>query len=657
MTKKIVALIVLLTIMLQSGIVAAQGWVDLQHGQPRHTLRHWQEILAMELETPAWFPIHYDLVAPSPLLVLARPRKHYLDQEIDAIERYAANGGTVLIVNDWRHHLQGGSNFNALTAQFGARFNHDVLLTKDVYTVAGIIPKIYVTDDVYFTVQGMEADLSAVAPFHQGTIHLETEWDITGHLKGEIKRFAGLDHDRELPPAENVVFAARRYGKGSVILFTSSMDIRHETVSGLLRELTNWGLEAANSEHLADADRDMAFWELLRHQEQIESVYWTRPTATPALLLEKGWTEYIDGNYSQARQLVSQGEHALKSDNNRPPRPPAWVLWLLVLALIALGYFWREGRLGDGLLKLLPWLALGAGLLVSTLVVSNVAGIYQFWEFALHVLGLAILFAVFTLGIAWRSWAYKLAVLLVILNLAYLLQLPNHDVSDRLYLDEILVLPESAPVQLLAQEFQTDFENGKIADLPRHIENFVINYISYRSETVDLHMSPVETLRYAEEDCDGRAILHASILSNLGYDVQVAINNWHAWTLIGEQGYLYPESSPMYTYSEAGLRSFSIREFLFYSKSYFLLLYLGLWLVQWPERFVRGWPIDAFVFSSGFFACLTATSILAMVHESFYLLLIPLYAIGLRLLLAWNKLSSYQKFNITMTVIEQLPIV
>lgn len=138
---------------------------------------------------------------------------------------------------------------------------------------------------------------------------------------------------------------------------------------------------------------------------------------------------------------------------------------------------------------------------------------------------------------AWFSlgkWLVFLAVVLVVLY-------PRLDMLPRTlhrYLNpNTLINPDSPALAPLIAEFdrQRDLNWGGSA-LTDEVEHFTYSKVPYRHDwnvwaNVDYFPTVEETLEKGVEDCDGRAVVAASLLEHYGVDAKLANDFTHVWVV------------------------------------------------------------------------------------------------------------------------------
>jgi len=196
-------------------------------------------------------------------------------------------------------------------------------------------------------------------------------------------------------------------------------------------------------------------------------------------------------------------------------------------------------------------------------------------------------------------WRWSLKALLLCL-LILLVLYPRIDLLPKTihrYLDpNSLINPNSAALGPMINEFETERQpDWTKTELMNHIESFVYHKIPYAYDwnlwvNVDYRPTVEETIKKGKEDCDGRAIVAASMLQRYGFDATLVGNFQHIWvkTNIGET--MGPEKNTLVQYTAEGGRKFNwsglrdLPDEFCYDVSVFplwreLIITLGAWLL------------------------------------------------------------------------------
>ncbi len=631
------------------------GWYDIQHGQSRSRQALWQNITGQRLTPPPWFPLYYDVIAGKPLLILDVPAHTLLPGEVDALEQYVANGGVLLMLNSWSSHSVGSTNLDKLASRFGATLNHDIMVRND--EEAGRPSRVSssfntLRYNIWFDIHGLDIELGPLGANELGTISLEGEWEIQGILRGEVARHqveARVVGD-ELPLDDPVVFAGRSFGHGVVIVFSNPLDWQRPAAAVLVNEMLAWAQKQASPENLLGPEQRQAWQAVFDLQLAVEELYWDYPTGLAAARMEQAWTAYVDGEYQHVLSLAAEGQQSLQ----RPfrPLPSRWLLALLALLLIAGGYARDNLAPWQGRLIVAASIAVFAAVLAYILSMS-VVSTGQMLDFLTRVFFILAAFglSIITRGMDWGKWLLRIAILGLALSMTYVDAIPDPHTQDRSYLEHNLLNPDSAPVRLLAEEFRNMDAAGEIDEMPYAVEDFIFRRVRYRSEDVDLHMSPVETLRYMEEDCDGIAILSASILENLGYASRVAVNHQHAWVET-ESVLTYrlhaPQRLVLYAFDKDGYTDLNVTSTIiqFIRKMYTGPIFLSFMLVYWPKKIDKVFFSDVFILLVLSLLIVSIPLGLANINALFIYLVFPLYYFLVRLMLGWLRQTYEVKIRV-----------
>jgi len=160
-----------------------------------------------------------------------------------------------------------------------------------------------------------------------------------------------------------------------------------------------------------------------------------------------------------------------------------------------------------------------------------------------------------------------------------------------------LVNPDDPAVAKLSEEV----DRAMPAGLPRQkqiawIESFVDRRIVYANDwdqwaNVDYWPAPAETLASGREDCDGIAVVTASLLRHRGFKAHLEASIQHVWVAVEGERILHPDaetnfgeegwSLPSLREILSGLR-YGLREFPFWRWA--LLAAWAVFALRWPNR-------------------------------------------------------------------------
>ncbi|MDD5093191.1 MAG: hypothetical protein PHV74_02280 [Dehalococcoidia bacterium] len=195
----------------------------------------------------------------------------------------------------------------------------------------------------------------------------------------------------------------------------------------------------------------------------------------------------------------------------------------------------------------------------------------------------------------WK-WAIKVLLLLLLVLLVLFPRVDRLPVTIHRYFNpNSLVDPQSPALDPLIDEFekyrQPDWSK---TELMNYIEAFVYYKIPYAYDwntwaNADYLPTVEEVIKKGKEDCDGRAVLAASMLRRYGFDATLAGNFQHIWvkTEVGET--MGPGERSFMEYTEEGRRfnwdalrdmpneySFNISVFPLWRE---LIIAIGAWLI------------------------------------------------------------------------------
>lgn len=88
--------------------------------------------------TQDYFMLSYEEIHSAGLLVFAAPRKPFDENELQILDKYLANGGSVLFLSGEGGDKKSGANINAVTKKHGITLNTDsVVRTGKEHTLPG----------------------------------------------------------------------------------------------------------------------------------------------------------------------------------------------------------------------------------------------------------------------------------------------------------------------------------------------------------------------------------------------------------------------------------------------------------------------------------------------------------------------------------------
>jgi hypothetical protein len=158
-----------------------------------------------------------------------------------------------------------------------------------------------------------------------------------------------------------------------------------------------------------------------------------------------------------------------------------------------------------------------------------------------------------------------------------------------------LIEPDAPALQPLASELRSQMP----VDLPpplvlKYVEAFVYEHVLYDWDwntwgMADYLPTVAEVIRMGHEDCDGRAVIAASLLKNLGYDARIVTDFAHVWVWTPQGETMGPGKTKTVEVTDKGLRLnarglLQIPEILAYGIAVFpwqreLVLVIVFWLL------------------------------------------------------------------------------
>jgi hypothetical protein len=194
-------------------------------------------------------------------------------------------------------------------------------------------------------------------------------------------------------------------------------------------------------------------------------------------------------------------------------------------------------------------------------------------------------------------WALKALFLVILVLLVLFPRVDRLPETVRRYLNpNDLVNPQSPALAPLIDEFEKERQpDWTRTELMNHIESFVYRKIPYARDwnlwaNIDYIPTVEEAIKKGKEDCDGRAVVAASMLRRYGFEAVIVGNFEHIWvkTEIGET--MGPAENKLVEYTAEGKRKFNwstvwdMPDEFCYSISVFplwreLIILVGVWLL------------------------------------------------------------------------------
>lgn len=158
-----------------------------------------------------------------------------------------------------------------------------------------------------------------------------------------------------------------------------------------------------------------------------------------------------------------------------------------------------------------------------------------------------------------------------------------------------LIEPDAPELQPLAQELQAQMPEGLTPpQVLKQVEAFVYKHVPYEWDwntwgMADYLPTVAEVIRMGREDCDGRAVVAASLLKGLGYDARIVTDFAHVWVATDFGETMGPGKTKTIEVTDKGMRFdprglLQIPEILSYGIAVFplereLVLLVVLWLL------------------------------------------------------------------------------
>ncbi|QNO15695.1 hypothetical protein HYG86_13365 [Alkalicella caledoniensis] len=614
MKKCIVCIIIL--VLLFSQTVLAEVLID-NHHKNYNTIK-WEEIFE-EFDTPPWFPIDIKVLENYSVYIIEKPTFDILSTEKREIKKFIEQGGTVLLLTEYED-LQKMNNYGSLVEELGFSFIPKIFIDTPDYDS----PKRFYNHFSTPLVTGSrEFDLTVrnIYPLQQSEKYTETY-----KAKGSYTGFSLVDNVlQDSEEFHNPILGAKiSHGEGNLIL-----------LSGMYRydlEFTG-AITSILDTHLRGNTKNKQFSELLLLQAAIEDIYWEQNTSQLGYALEDAWKAYYTGDHVSVNQLIDSMEELFEVDNNYSVRS----IYALLLGVVYLTLLLTAKKTKIHHKYILIIGVISIGWLTSYNILRAVNSFHR-WQFILQFLSLGGLFALATFRRRnLIDWGKKVILISLFLLYWYSASLPNHITIDRYFLNKPLIDPESVPIQLLIEEFrERDLEGAQLA---REVDAFVNRIITYREEDIDLHMTPIETLKYKEEDCDGIAIVIASILDGLGMDAYVAINSVHAWVQVdldnGESiGLSTPYTTYFYSQDKNGFREVKIYNYInaYLTKFYTNAIINSMIIAYFPNVLSWKLALDYSIIVVIGILIVSLSKFLAQINSTYVLSIFIFYLLSVRMI-------------------------
>lgn len=173
----------------------------------------------------------------------------------------------------------------------------------------------------------------------------------------------------------------------------------------------------------------------------------------------------------------------------------------------------------------------------------------------------------------------------------------------------LLIRSNSIGVSLISQEIEE-----------KDLDDFISVRIETVTEVYNNYPSPIEILSSMRDDCDGQAILAASILENMGYKPKVVFGIGHAWVEYDGGNILSPLGGYYIKFNSEGIKDVDILNLIAYSFCYsytyktISFLLFGILLANWRKKIdfsylMNSFILIAFLFVSFYFLTLISREI------------------------------------------------
>lgn len=123
-----------------------------------------------------------------------------------------------------------------------------------------------------------------------------------------------------------------------------------------------------------------------------------------------------------------------------------------------------------------------------------------------------------------------------------------------------LIEPDAPAIQPLVEELRPQMTDDlSPTDALRRVERFVYEKLPYEWDwitwgTADYLPTVTEAIEMGREDCDGRAVLAASLLANFGFETQIVTDFAHVWVKTDKGETMGPGKNKVVVATKEGLR-------------------------------------------------------------------------------------------------------
>ncbi len=123
-----------------------------------------------------------------------------------------------------------------------------------------------------------------------------------------------------------------------------------------------------------------------------------------------------------------------------------------------------------------------------------------------------------------------------------------------------LIEPDCPALQPMARELRAQLpSNLSAAETLSQVESFVYDHVPYDWDwntwgMADYLPTVEEVVRMGREDCDGRAVVAASLLKNLGFDARIVTDFAHVWVTTPEGETMGPGETKTVEVTEKGMK-------------------------------------------------------------------------------------------------------
>jgi len=216
-------------------------------------------------------------------------------------------------------------------------------------------------------------------------------------------------------------------------------------------------------------------------------------------------------------------------------------------------------------------------------------GIPPYSKFFFLYYGTLVLFPFFVFFIIDKKRSFIFLLFLLILSS----QVHYHERETN---PNLLIRPDSIGVSLISQEIEE-----------KDLDDFIFLRMETVTEVYNNYPSPMEILSSMRDDCDGQAILAASILEKMGYKPKVVFGIGHAWVEYEGGDILSPLGGYYIKFNSKGIKDIDVLNLIAYSFCYsytyktISFLLFGILLANWRKKIDFSYLMNSFILTTFLF--------------------------------------------------------